>query len=283
MNANVAVGYAVIIVILGGLVMGCAENRNLLRHDILFTPQGTERDRPALDLYERLCNESVEGRKRLIRELVEIVTGSGAYSRVAALGGLLFFLDEYAEYYNPEVVKAIAESCIRIADNMHEYTIFIDTLMAPDWQARWWLQNLLDVRVVAYGENMATDLPYKRGTLPPKWRARDGGVFVNGRPVARYQWTYESNPEGDTEIPKMVIDWRKVFLERPDGKPVPEEEIAGDYEIVTRLTVIGPEGTEVVLEKKVILPLVWFKDYMWDKLSDCPLEEGTRPVNPPSR
>ena len=239
--------------ILAGGVIGCSNGTDALRHELLFTPEGGERVRPSNDLYRRLVDADDDVRRRLIRRLTEIISRDGGYARVAAVCGLHFFLVEHPEYYNATIVEAVANAAIRIAPQDEEVWLPVEQLLDANHALPRRVAKRLDVYPAIQGESVPLDLPQLGNNVPRGWRAKTGIVLLDNEPVASHVGLYDVI-NGETHIPSISIDLRQCF-QNVESNVLMADRLVGDHEIVTILTVIGPDGTEVCLSKRLILHL----------------------------
>ena len=126
------------------LVAACVPSADELRRELLFAPDGSERTRPVEDLEQRLVKASHEARLSLISRLARVLRMDGGYSRVVAARGLMAFLDEHLQYYNPEVASAVANSLVALVPGYAEtlpYVMAVERFMDGNWPLPMYLES----------------------------------------------------------------------------------------------------------------------------------------------
>ena len=228
---------------------GCSGSENRLRYEILFDPNGTERSSPSSDLHGRLLLADDPSRKLLISRLAKVISGPRSHSQVVALRGLLKFFNLDPEYYTPEISRAIAHTAIRIADCPSFKTYYdLERLTNEKLRVKEELKLRVSPRCSVWLDGRYYTV-FSRpddsdSGLPRGWKADEGLIAVDGRPVAYHpaEWGLWLH---NRVHPEMTIDLKKAL--REGG------QLEGEHLISSGLRLTSPDGTEICIEGHVTL------------------------------
>jgi hypothetical protein len=242
------------------LVYGCVPKANVDTRDMLFDANGREYDKPSVKLWRRFMDADRKGRHALLARIAAIVDKeAGAYSRLVAaeelLGSLATAADEgNMEYFTEEIVNVIAKKLIKVAEEPKRSTTIMDrSLRANSLGEAFFF--LIDPRCEIWVDGKTMLLV---DGLPRGWVGENGSVTIDGILAAEHEGVYE--PERGRPCESVVLT---DFIKPPN--------FYGKHTIVSKLTVIAPNGMKVPLKRELEIEVVTPERF----------GIGTRPALPP--
>ena len=235
---------------MGTFLVGCGPSLEPPGYRLLLSPDGKEYELPTAELVNTMFRSSQEEQKKLVGQLVEVLQSRGSYSRLVAASALLDFFDKiprHRKFLTKEVAQALARNTFQIAELIPPGEIVERELKSTSAIAERELKGLR--RPIDLHMGMEVDCRFIRmgKCLPHAWRAKNITITIDDQVI------YTDPAVSDDEYVWVRID----ITDHLKGK-----KLFGKHRIVSRCTIISPNGHEVPIWLKQDIEIITDEEWL---------------------